>query len=54
MGCVFSQSGSSVGASSGRKRQAEQYRLREHSYRCLLEGIDWRRPVRTHTPQLAV
>ena len=35
--CLFARSGSSVDASSGRKRQAEQCRLHEPSYRCLLE-----------------
>ena len=38
MGFVFLRSGSSVDASSGRKRQAEQCRLHERSYRCCWKG----------------
>jgi len=54
MGYVFSQNGSTEEDSSGRKRQAEQCRLRQHSYRCCLRASDWRRPVRSYEPQMAV
>ena len=39
---------------SGHKRRAERSRIDAAQLSMLLEGIDWRRPVRSYDPQMAV
>ena len=47
-------SGWSVDASCGRKPVKAAVALTRAQLSMLLEGIDWRRPVRTAEPQLAI
>ena len=52
-GCVFSRSGSSVERFIWPQATSGTVSLTRAQLSMLLEGIDWRRPVRTQTPQLA-
>jgi hypothetical protein len=52
---VFLQKESSEENSHGHKRRAERWvALTPAQLSMLLEGIDWRRPVRSYDPQMAV
>ena len=54
MGCVCSRKDWSAEDSSGRKSTSGTVALTPAQLSMLLEGIDWRRPVRSYDPQMAV
>ena len=52
--CLFCQASGERADSSGRRLRKELFALSRAQLSMLLEGIDWRRPQRTWTPEIAV